>query len=118
MYAFVHAKSRVGINMYTCGYLSPSASSKQLVCVCMYMYVKTPERLRQHMAVILLLIRKYFVLKVVSYFHTTTPCNLINKQSANNPTNRKLPIGHSYLLIVSPAPKGDVCYKCYKNVVF
>ena len=41
---------------------------------CVRMYANTAERLRLHKTVILLLIMKYFVLKLV-YFHTTTPCN-------------------------------------------
>ena len=69
---FVHARSRVGMRVCMC--LSPL-----LVWVCMYMYVNAVERLRLHKAVILLLIMKYFVLKIVSYSHKTTPCNLINK---------------------------------------
>ena len=50
----------------------------------MYKYVNTTERLRLHKALILLLIMKHFVLKIVSYSHTTTPRNIINKQSAAN----------------------------------
>ena len=46
-----------------CVCLSSSLSRRQLlVCVCMYMYANTAERLRLHKAVILLLIMKYFVL--------------------------------------------------------
>ena len=66
---------------YGCVYVSVSSlSSRQpLVGVCMYMHVNTAERLRLHKVVILLLITKNFVLKIVSYSHTTTLCNFINK---------------------------------------
>ena len=49
-----------------------------LVCVCVYMYANTAEWLRLHKAVILLLIMKYFVLKMISYSHTTAPCNFLS----------------------------------------
>ena len=44
---------------------------------CISSYTNTAERLRLHKAVILLLIMKYFVLKIVSYSHTTKPGNLL-----------------------------------------
>ena len=51
-----------------CVCLPQSLSSRQLlVCLCMHMYVYTAERLQLHKAVILLMIMKYFVLKIVSY---------------------------------------------------
>ena len=63
---------------YEC--LPSSLSSRQLlVHVCMYMHVNTAERLGLHKTVILLLIKQYIVLKIVSYSHKTTPCNLVNK---------------------------------------
>ena len=49
------------------------------VCVWMYMYVKLAERLQLHKAVILLLFMKNFILSIVSYYHSTIPCKLINK---------------------------------------
>ena len=46
--------------------------------LCAYMYANTAERLRLYEAVILLLIMKYFVIKMISYSHTTAPCNLLS----------------------------------------
>ena len=72
---FVHARSSV-VWLCVCHLHSPVNST----CVCMYVYyVNTVERLRLQKTVILLIIMKYFILKIVAYFHTTTPCNLINK---------------------------------------
>ena len=78
---FVHARSSMGMGMCTANVCMPSSPSsrKLLVCVCMYMSVNTPRRLRLHEVVILLLIMKYLISKTVSYSHTTTLCNLINK---------------------------------------
>ena len=42
---------------------TPVFSRQVLVCVCMYMYANTAERLRLQKAVSLLSIMKYFVLK-------------------------------------------------------
>ena len=79
---------RFQVNSYLCVY----------VYICMYMYVNTVELLQLHKVIILLLMMKYFVLKIISYSHTTTPCNLINKQPANNPTQQKSPTGHTHQL--------------------
>ena len=52
--------------------LNTSLSNKQLlVSVCMYMHIHTVERLQQHQAVILLLIMKYFELKIFLHSRTT-----------------------------------------------
>ena len=62
----VRAHVRLRVGMSVCMYVCPASSlSRQqlLVCVCVYMYANTAERLRLHKAVILLLIMKYFVLK-------------------------------------------------------
>ena len=48
------------------------------VYVCVGMYANIAECLQLQKAVILLLIMKYFVLKMISYFHTTAPCNLLS----------------------------------------
>ena len=90
-----HARSRVGMGVCMCvrvrhhhspqlrkikgkhGCVCTASSlySRQLlVCVCMCMYANIAECLQLHKAVIFLLIMKYFVLKIVSHSHTTTPC--------------------------------------------
>ena len=49
------------------------------VCIYMYANIATPLNDCDYIrAVILLLIMKYFVLKIVSYSHTTTPGNLLS----------------------------------------
>ena len=59
-----HVRLRVGMSVCMCVCPASSLSCQQLlVCVCVYMNANTAERLRLHKAVILLLIRKYFVLK-------------------------------------------------------
>ena len=77
-------------------HLHSTADSYLCVYVCSYMYVNIAERLWLHKAVILLLIIKYFVLKIVSCFHTSTLCNIFNKRSAKRPTQRKSPTGYSH----------------------
>ena len=77
----VRAHVRLRVGMSVCMSVCPASSlSRQqlLVCVCVYMYANTAERLRLHKAVISLLIMKYFVLKMILYSHTTTPCNLLS----------------------------------------
>ena len=60
-----HVRLRVGISVCICVCPASSLSRQQLLeCVCVYMYANTAERLRLHKAVILLLIMKYFVLKL------------------------------------------------------
>ena len=55
----VHVRSYVGTGVCVCECLLSSLSSRLLCeCICMYMYVKTVERLQLHKAVILLLIKK------------------------------------------------------------
>ena len=63
-----------------CVYVCPASSlyrRQLLVCVCMYGNIT--ECLQLHKSVILLLIMKYFVLKILSYSHTTTPCGHLSK---------------------------------------
>ena len=92
---FVYARSRVvWVCVCACFCHFPSPVDSHL-CVCMHMYVNITERLRLHKAVTLLVIMKYFVLKTVSYSNTTTPYNLINKQSANSSTERKSQTVHT-----------------------
>ena len=66
--------------VYVCVYVCHFTTlSNSYLCVCVYMYVNTAERIQLQNAVILLLIMLiYFVLKIVSYPHTTTPSNLIS----------------------------------------
>ena len=88
-----HVKPRVGTGVCTCVCLWSSLSRLQLlVCVCMYMHANTAERLRLHKAVMLLLIMKYFVLKIVSYSQITTSCTLFSSPhkkslTGDTPTN-------------------------------
>ena len=80
---------RCSVDMGVCMCVCPASSlSRQqlLVCVCVYMYANTAERLRSHKAVILLLIMKYFVLKMISYSHTTAPCNLFSSSRKKSQT--------------------------------
>ena len=82
-----HVRSRVGIGVCMCVCVCPASSlshQQLLVCVCVYMYANTAEQLRLHKAVIILLIMKYFVLKIVSYCRTTTPCNLLSSPLKEN----------------------------------
>ena len=58
------------VNSYLCAY----------VCICML----TPLNDCDYKAVILLLIMKYFVLKMISYSHTTAPCNLLSSPLKEN----------------------------------
>ena len=90
---FVHVRSRVGLGVCICHLNSPVDS---YLCVYVCRHVNTTKRLQLHRAFILLLIIQQFVLKMLSYSHTTTPCNLINKQSANSSTQRKSPTGHTH----------------------
>ena len=55
-----------------------------LVCVCLCMYANIAECLQLHKAVILQLIMRYFVLKIVSYSHATTQCNLLSSPLKEN----------------------------------
>ena len=85
MYVYLCRRDEGWIWACECVYHFPSPLDSYLcVCVCMYMYVNTTERLRLHKADILLLTIKYFALNIVLHSHSTTTCNLINKQ--NNPT--------------------------------
>ena len=77
-------------HVYVCMCVCPASSlswQQLLVCVCVYMYVNTAERLRLHKAVILLLIMKYFVLKMASNSHTTAPCNLLSSPCKKKMSN-------------------------------
>ena len=67
-------------------FLSSSLSHRQLLVCVMYMYANTAEWLQLHKAVILLLVIKYFVLKIVSYSHTTTPYNLLSSPHKESPS--------------------------------
>ena len=72
---------------HECVYMRVSSSlshQKLLVYLCICSYTNTAEGLRLHKAVTLLLIMKYFVLKMISYSHTTAPCNLLS-----NPRKKK-----------------------------
>ena len=81
-----HVRLRVGMSVCMCVCPASSLSCQQLlVCVCVYMYANTAERLQLHKTVILLLIMKYFVLKI-SYCHTTAPCNLLCSSSKKSQT--------------------------------
>ena len=74
-----HVRLRVGMSVCMCVCPASSLSRQQLlVCVCVYMYANTAEWLRLHKTVILLLIMKYFVLKMISYSHTTALCNFLS----------------------------------------
>ena len=88
--------------------LSSSLSRRPLlVCVCMYMYDNTAERLRLNKAVSLLLFMKYFILIIFSYSHTTTPCNIHSSPQKEN-------YSQNTLTIAPQAQKADACYKFYK----
>ena len=71
----VHVRLRVEMSVCMCVCPASSLSRQQLL---VYMYANTAERLRLHKTAILLLIMKYFVLKMISYSHTTAPCNLLS----------------------------------------
>ena len=62
-------------------------------CVCMYMYVETAEQIQLHKVVIVLLIMKYFEVKIVSYlvqlYHATLTCNLTPCNLKTSATERK-----------------------------
>ena len=117
MYACLCMRDHGWVWPYGCEYVSvchlPSLVNNYL-CICMYMHINTAKRLHLHKAVILLLIMKYFVLKIASHFHTTTQCNLINKQSANSPIQKKI-THRTHSLIASQAPKADAWYKHYNR---
>ena len=116
---FVNARSKVGMGVCVCVCHSSSPVYSYLcVFVCKYMHVNAAKRLQLHTAVILVLIVKYSVLKIVSYSHATTPCNLINKQSANSSTERKLPTVHTRKLSLKPLKTAArYWYRCYKFAV-
>ena len=78
-----------------------------------YMYVNTAKRLRLHKAFSLLLIMKYFVLKIVSHSYTITPCNLANNSPPIAPHKQNHPQDSLTNWIASQAPKADAYYKCY-----
>ena len=82
-----HIRLRVGMSVCMCVCPASSLSRQQLlVCVCVYMYANTAEQLRLHKTVILLLIMKYFVLKMILYSHTTAPCNLLSSSRKKSQT--------------------------------
>ena len=78
-----HVRLRVGMSVCPASSLS---RQQLLVCVCVYMYANTAKRLRLHKTVILLLIMKYFVLKMISYSHTTAPWNLLSSPRKTSQT--------------------------------
>ena len=106
-----YVKSRVSMGVCICVCPASSLYRRQLlVCVCMCMCANIAECLQLHKAVILLLIMKYFALKIVSYSHTTTLCNLLSSPL-------KKIIHRTRSLFASPTQKADAWYKCYNFTV-